>query len=43
MLLTIYQKKTCIPNAMKDVNLNIFNMRSELNESKTVIKLSYVI
>ena len=28
----------CIPNKTKDVHLNVFNVMTEINESKTLIK-----
>ena len=30
--------KVCVPNQTEDVNLNVFNMITENNESKTLIK-----
>ena len=30
--------KVCVPNKIGDLNLNVFNMITEINESKTLIK-----
>ena len=30
--------KVCVPNKTEDVNLNLFNMITEINESKTLKK-----
>ena len=30
--------KVCVPNKTEDVNLNLFNMITEINESKTLTK-----
>ena len=36
ILLLIYLGRLCAPNKTEDVNLNVFNMITRINESKTL-------
>ena len=33
-----FSNKVCVPNKKEDLNLSIFNMITEINESKTLAK-----